>query len=265
MDSPPEELTNRSWLHDRAVPISDALDSLLSWMEHEWEDAPRSATADAGSHDHDIHLPLDTGILEVDRALGGGLRQGHLTVLEAELPSQSDAVLWSIARNIRHKTVLDVDQLLGAVAWIWAGGSGVPTIAMTQGRMTQKEWQRAIDSISRLTERPLYLGQAESVAGLAALAASRRARVLMVQDLERFGDPPGVYGELARLAARTGLAVLGTARTTGAVPEGCGHITTVVQVLRSSMGGTARFVLADRIEMLSVHEVRMDLVTGRVT
>ena len=113
----PDEIARRAWRTERALPIADALDALLSRLESVAEQ-PESRAPQRRERGPDPGLPLATGILGIDRALGGGLRQKHLTLVEAELPAQAHALLWSIARSVPHPTVVDVDSPLGAVAWI---------------------------------------------------------------------------------------------------------------------------------------------------
>ncbi|MGI9576630.1 MAG: hypothetical protein ACR2OH_00335 [Microthrixaceae bacterium] len=267
----PDEIANRSWRAERALPMADALDALLTHLESEEDPSTRVVRARRPSAP-DPELPLSTGILEVDRALGGGLPQRRLTLLEADLPAQAHALLWSIARTIAHPTVLDVDSPLGAVAWIWAGGAGVPAISMTQRRMTSAEWERATGTIGELANRVVSVGSAESVHGLAAMVATQRVRVVLVQDIERFGDAPDVVQALAGLAVSAQLSIMATSGAgRGASGDAPGEAKELrrrdvhlVQVLSSDFGGTARMVRTDHIDMLAVNDVRMDLLTGRV-
>lgn len=243
--------------------MADALDALLSHLEAA-EEQMESVVYARQAPAPDPELPLSTGILEVDRAFGGGLRQRHLTLLEAELPAQGHALLWSIARSVPHPTVVDAYSPMGAVTWIWAGGAGVPPVSMRQGRMTATEWERATKTIGDLANRDVSVGSAESVHGLAAMVASQRTRVLLVQDIERFGETAEAIEALAMLARSARLAVFATASADGDTSAMKRRDVSLMQVLSSDFGGTARVVRADDIEMLAVNDLRMDLLTGRV-
>ena len=59
---------------------------------------------------------MSTGVLAVDRFLGGGVHRGTLTLIEADISAQGNALLCTVARRIPHPCLLDGRRFFESVA-----------------------------------------------------------------------------------------------------------------------------------------------------
>lgn len=253
----PDYLADRVWRRERAVPIADALDSLLDRFQE-------SPDHESEIESEPVRLPISTGRLAIDRVLGGGLRRRQVTLFEAELPAQRDAILWSIARNSPDRLLLEVDSPVGATVWMWAGLAGVPAVAMSSGCMSEAEWRAASDVVGELSSRDLHVCSVASVRALAALVDQHDPDVLLLQNTERFGDRDDIVHELTCVARGADIAVVAGTRDQPGFPPARRDDVQRVLVEASDLGARATLVRVDSWDLLSVAEVEVDLLTGVV-
>jgi len=256
MDRMPRPLEDDAWRPEGAVPVRDALSDLLDHLEARLEADGPSLPADP--------VPLSTGFPALDRVLGGGIRLGTLTVLDADMGAQGDAVLFDVVRRIEHPTLLVADDLLDATTWLLAGAADVPAVSLAEALLSQREWDRVAQAVAKLADRTLDLGEAETLQGVAHLARTRRPTVLAVRDLTTFGRPLRVVPALARLAATTGAAVVAAGTALGPLPPWVADEMAWVSVCSHGLGGRAALVRLDDTDLLSVAQVDVECLTGTV-
>ena len=255
MDPMPEELTDRSWRPERAVRITDALELLLDDIEL------RLADEDPLPPDP---LPLGTGVAALDRVLAGGIHLGTVTLLEADLAAQSDALLYSVARRIDHPVLIDTPSLLVAARWMMAGSAAVPAVAVKTAHLSSNDWRAIVDNIPDLADRDLLVSATDSLLGLAHVVATHDADVVLVQDLGRFGPPLPTLAALVRLAAHEGVAIVAATTPLGELPHWTSDRVERVLFLDHCLGSKATLLHPDPLEMLSTVEIDVECLTGTV-
>jgi len=256
MDPMPEELADRSWRPERAVPICDALDLLLDDLEARYTHDEPELPPDP--------LPLGTGVNALDRVLGGGVHLGTVTLLEADLTAQADALLYSVARRIEHPTLLDTPSLLHTARWMMAGSASVPAVWVESGRLSRDDWRAIADNIGGLAARDLLVSATGSLQGLAHLVSDsdNDADVVLVQDISRFGPTVATVAALCRLATNAGVAILATTTPLGELPPAAFDRIERVLVLDHCLGSKATLVHPDPLEMLATVEIDVECLTG---
>jgi hypothetical protein len=254
MSGMPEEIRDRSWRPEQALTISDAIGDFLDHMEQLYTRDEVDLPPDP--------LPLGTGLAPLDRVLGGGLHVGTLTLLEADLGAQADALLYSVARHIEHWTLLDAASVLETVRWLVAGSADVPAVTIAEGSLDERDWAAIAGSIAPLAARDLVLSAAGSMAALEDVVAGGDATVVLVQDIARLGPPVTTVPRLARLAATADVAVLASTRPLGDLPAWALERTERVLVLDRCLGSRASLIRPDRLELLAVAELEVVCLTG---
>ena len=252
-------VTDHWWGRERSVTIEHALDALLDQMERCLEGPDHEGV----EFEQDL-LPMSTGILALDRVLGGGVHRGTLTVVEADISAQANALLCSVARQIPHPRLLDSQRFFDAVSWLVAGSAGVPEISVSEVRLTSLEWERVAKGLAALHQEDLRISSTGSLRALASVASASGVEVVLVHDVDRFGPPVEFVPKLAMLAASTGLAVIATAGILGELPDWALDGVTLVSMHGFNFGGTAAMVRADPDEMLATAEVEVELLSGIV-
>ncbi|MCC5951607.1 MAG: hypothetical protein JJU45_05875, partial [Acidimicrobiia bacterium] len=237
MTGVPRSLTDRSWRPERPLALREVLDELLDDMEAGIDAPDRVLPADP--------TPLSTGLAMLDRVLVGGIHLGEVTVVEADLPAQGDALLLEIARRIEHPALVVASSAIEVAAWLVAGEAGVPAVAVGEARMSQPEWDRVAESFGVLANRDVDVGEARSLRGVARLITTSTAPVVVVRDVAGLGAPVEVMASLARAAHTAGVAVVTTLGVMDDVPgwalEGVQRVT----LCAHGLGGRAALVRPD--------------------
>lgn len=259
MSGLPQDLTEAWWGTRRAVPIVHALDALLDQMERRLEDQE----AEAVGVPADL-LPLSTGLLPLDRVLGGGIRRGAVTLVEADIEAQGTALLNTVARHVPHKCVLDGGRFFALVAGLLAGSAGVPQVSVTDACLSEREWASLVSGLEQLRGRDVLVCSTGSLAALANVARSTGADVLLVHDPGRFGPPIEFVPKLVEMASTGRLAVLASASPMGDLPDWAIDSVTRLGMHGFDLGGRASLVRPDPDELLAVARVDVECLRGIV-
>lgn len=180
MSGLPQDLTEAWWGAERALPIVHALDALLDQMERRLEDEEPEAVGIPA----DL-LPLSTGLLPLDRVLGGGIWRGTVTLVEADIEAQGAALLNTVARHVPHRCLLDGRRFFALVAGLLAGSAGVPQVSVTDACLSEREWASVVSGLEQLRGRDVLVCSTGSLAALASVARSTAADVLLVHGARR--------------------------------------------------------------------------------
>jgi len=259
MSGLPEDLTEAWWGSRRAVPIMHALDALLDQMERRLEGVdPEAVDIPA-----DV-LPLSTGLLPLDRVLGGGVWRGTVTLVEADIEAQGAALLNTVARHVPHRCLLDGRRFLAVMAGLLAGSAGVPQVSVTDACMSEREWASVVSGLERLRARDLLVCSTGSLSALAKVARSTGADVLLVHDPGRFGPPIEFVPKLVEMASTGRLAVLASASPMGDLPDWAIDGVTRLGMHGFDLGGRASLVRPDPDELLAVARVDVECLRGIV-
>lgn len=259
MSSMGEHVTTDWWGAGRAVPIVHALDALLDHMEGRLDEYGSGQPAS-----HRDLLPLSTGILPLDRVLGGGVRRGCVTTVEADVAAQANALLCTVARRIPYPCLLDSGRLLSTVAWLLAGSAGVPEVGITAADLSEQEWKRLALGVEQLGDRQLCISSVGSLRALAAVAQRSAVDVLLVHEADRLAAPIELVKELTKLAELTGLAIIATTGSFGELPEWVPEGVVRVPMASFNLGGKATLLRVDDEEMLATVQVEVDCLSGDV-
>lgn len=259
MSGLPQDLTEAWWGTGRAVPIVHALDALLDQMEQRLEDEEPEAVGVPA----DL-LPLSTGLLPLDRVLGGGIWRGTVTLVEADIEAQGAALLNTVARQVPHTCLLDGRRFFAVVAGLLAGSAGVPQVSVTDACLSEREWTSVVSGLEQLRGRDVFVCSTGSLAALANVARSTEADVLLVHDPGRFGRPIEFVPKLAKLASSGRVAVLATASPMGDLPEWTIDGVTHLGMHGFDLGGRASLVRPDPDELLAVTQIDVECLRGIV-
>jgi hypothetical protein len=259
MSGLPQDLTEAWWGTDRALPIVHALDALLDQMERRLEDDEPEAVGIPA----DL-LPLSTGLLPLDRVLGGGIWRGTVTFVEADIEAQGAALLNTVARHVPHRCLLDGRRFFALVAGLLAGSAGVPQVSVTDACLSEREWASVVSGLEQLRGRDVLVCSTGSLAALANVARSTEADVLLVHDPGRFGRPIEFVPELAKVASSGRVAVLASASPMGDLPEWATDGVTRLGMHGFDLGGRASLVRPDPDELLAVAQIDVECLRGIV-
>lgn len=250
------KIKNSEWRPERAVPVADALESLLDHLEILYEDESVGLPRDP--------LPMSTGLPAMDRVLGGGAHLGTVVLLEANIAAQANALVCSIARHIECRTVLDAPSIMDAVRWILAGEADVPAVLLATGQMSEADWMSIVIALRPLAEKNLSFSSVQSLRGIANVAATNDVAMLLVRDADRLGPAIKVVPELARIAALRSVAIVASIAPFGDLPDWALAGVARVGVHTFNCGGKATLLRPDKVDLLSVAQVGIELLTGIV-
>lgn len=239
----------RRWRPERCIPIADALSMLLDDLERGLEPDQVELPADP--------LPLSCGIARLDRAFGGGIHLGEVTLVEADLSAQARALVLAIAREIDHPTLLATTSVMDAAEWLLAGSASVPAICIRTYQLSEGDWQALGGALPTLADRPISLTEASSVSGLGHVATAGAYCVLLIEDLGRFGPACETVAALGRLASVAGLAVIATTEPLGDIPGWALGSTTRVAMVAHGLGGRAALINGGDVDELIVEQIEV--------
>lgn len=246
---------DRTWRPERAKSVADLIGEWLNHLARVYDAGPEAFLPPDP-------LPLPTGVEAIDR-LVGGVRLGALTVIEADEAGQAQALSCTVARRIKHPMLLAV-KWFGTVTWLLAGAAQVPAVCIYNGALSEADWDAITRVIGELAAQDLWLTDAASLGGLAHVVRQRAPRVLVVEDIDRFGEPIRVVPWLARLAEMTGVAILATAEPLGDVAEWALEGVTRLRMASHCLGGRAALVHSDDITPLAVQQVHVEMLTAEL-
>lgn len=259
MSGLPDAVEDGWWGSRRAVPITHALDALLEWIEGRI-DASGPEAVDIPAE----LLPLSTGLLPLDLVLGGGVRRGEVTLIEADIEAQATALLNTVARQTPHRCLVEGRRFLEAVAQLLAGSAGVPEVSLASGRMSAHEWDSVVSGMQQLRSRELLVCSTGSITALTDVAMSTGADVLVVHDAGRFGPPVDLGPNLLELASDSQVAVLASASSVARPPDWETEDVTRIGMHSFDFGGRASLVRPDSDDLLAVAQVDVECLRGIV-
>lgn len=155
-------------------------------------------------------------------------------------------------------------QWFNMVTWLLAGAAQVPAVCIANANLSEADWDAITRVIRKLAASQLWLTNAGSLGGLAHVVREELPRVLLVHDLDRFGEPIRVVPWLARLAEMTGVAILATAEPLGELPEWVLEGTTRLRMVSHGLGGRAALVHSDDITPLAVQQVKVEMLSAEL-
>lgn len=243
--------------HGPVASIRDAIDLLLDDLETRFVDHAPVIPPDP--------FPISTGVDALDRAFGGGVRIGMVTLIDADLPAQAEIVLGLIARRIEHRVLLDTPSVPRATARLLAAMAHLPATLVWRGVIDPGQWEDITKVIPELDQRDLVMSATGSLSELERAALEQQPLVVLVQDLIRFGHPAEVVNELGDIAARRGVAIVATAIGIGDLPPHATDRTDSVGMYASKLGGRASLLRLDPDELLTCAQLDVDCITGVVT
>lgn len=239
------------------APIDDAIEFLLDELETRFPDHVSTMPPDP--------FPLSTGVDALDRAFGGGVRIGMVTLIDGDLPAQAEIVLGLIARRAEHRVLLDTPSVVRATARLLSAIADVPATFAWSGNLDAGQWERFAEAIPTLGHRDLVMSAAGSLAELEQAAVEQRPLVVLVQELSRFGAPAEVVEELGEMAARLGVAVVTTGIGIGELPSSSTDRTDSVGMYASKLGGRVSLLRPDPDDLLTCAHLDVDCITGVVS
>lgn len=245
------------WRAGRAVPLEHALDILVDHMEHQL------GGPQAGEPAADV-LPLSTGLLPLDRVLGGGIWRGTVVVIEADILAQGRALLATVARSNPYRCLFDGRRFLETVAWLLAGSARVPEVGIADVCMSKREWDAVVQGLGNLRRRDVLVSSTGSLGVLAGVADSSDAEVVLVHEADRFGPPIEFVPKLARMASTSGTAVLASTQAMGDLPDWALEGVVRLGMHGFDLGGRASLVRSDPYDMLVVAQVDVECLSGVV-
>ena len=185
-------------------------------------------------------------------------------MVEADIAAQARALLCTIARHIPHRTLIDGHTVSETAAWLLAGSAGVPEVLLATGQMFDDDWQRVIEGLERLRDRELLVSSTGAPAALRAVAEAGEADVVLVHDAARFGHPTQVLPALSAVACDLDLALVVSSVPIGELPERVLPGVTRVGMHGFDLGGRASLVRPDPDDLLSVEQLDVDCLSGKV-
>lgn len=247
------------WWSERAVTIVHALDHLLDVIDDRLNDCPEMDDPE----DPQI-FPLSTGILSLDRVLEGGLRPGTLTLVEADLAAQANALLCTVARLTPHRCQIDGPNFVTTVAWLLSGSAEVPEVDLLNARLSVNEWSRVQDGVVRLRDADLHISSVGTLGALIRVAQVNQVEILLVHDAERLARPVEFIQMLARFAQVSGTAVMAASGVVGELPRWVFRDVTRLAMHGYNLGGNAMLLRVDPDEMLVTAQVKVECLSGIV-
>lgn len=172
-----------------------------------------------------VRPAISTGLTELDRLLGGGLRPGQLTVVTGRtgLGKSMLSTGWALAAaTAEHPTVLFTMEMTRreVIHRMWSNIGRVPLNVISKPRlMTERDWQRVRQARDLSRELPLYIGDRLNTIADIQAECRRLAHkhgelgVVVVDYLQRL-NMPGV--ELERQVGQAAHDLKSLARELGA-------------------------------------------------
>lgn len=260
MGALPDGVIEAWWGADRALPIGHVLDRLLDQMEGRLE-------ASVEAPDLTAHLlPLSTGLLPLDLVLGGGLRHGTVTVIEADIEAHGTALLATVARTTPDTCLLDGPRILDLAAGLLAGSAGVPEVMLQEVGLSEREWRSLADGLRDLGDQDLHFCSTGSISALANVTRAADVDVVVVHQPERFGVPVEFLQRFSDLARQCDVAVLTAVGPMDELQSGAWAADHVTRLGMHSFdfGGRATLVRPDPDQMLAVAQVDVECLFGIV-
>lgn len=235
--------------------VVEALQALLDELDPDVDPAGGSAEPE------DPTALLSTGRVYLDRLLGGGLRRGCVTLVEADTSARARPLLLDICLHAPHVVLVAGRHLLEGTAALLGAAARVPRLELTRARVSEASWKRITSEIGALAQRDIWLTQRSVPASLRADVHACRAEVLVIDDLGRMGEAPGALRALRELALGTGVAVVAGSGAMGEL--GLQRHPRVVRVglHPSDIPGRTVLVRADELDMVRVEDVIVDPAT----
>lgn len=246
------------WRPERAVPITDVIETFLDGLERAYSVGARVTPADE-------FLPLSTGVVALDRVCGGGLRRGTVTLVEGPIEAQGRALLFTVARSTTMATLLAVDRLAESTPWLLAGVSGVPATLIQSGNLEETDWRYMVAAVDKLRRVPLEVAEVWSVSGLTHVVANSQTAVVLVDNPERYGLLVDVVHELLALARTYDAALLVSAATTGGLADWHVPGVTRVVLVPQALGSRALLLAVGGEEGLAAAPIHVALLSASVS
>lgn len=240
------------WRTDTAIMLHDSIDRLLDDVELviDRQEGPVAAEPEL----------IATGVAALD-VHHGGVRRGRVTFVEADLPSQADALVCTLARTIELPTLLAVPVVQDATTWIVAGEARVPATLIPRVYVSEQEWRRIAQAIGRLGSRDIWLTEANTIDCVAHLCDLRQTKVLVIRSLKRFGHIDAAR-DLAGFAYDRGIAILVVNESTPDVPESDLLGIHRLYQFASQLGSKATLISTSSENLLNVSHATVDLLTA---
>ena len=239
-----------------ATAITDALGRFLDELEYRLEQRPANDPMDP--------FPLGTGVAALDRAFGGGLRIGSVTLLDADLDAQATAVVSTIARRTDHRVLLDTSSVVRAAGRVLAAQADVAAALVWNGQLSDADWDDISVAVGVLAARNLLLSAAGSLGELERIASGSGSVVVLVDGLTRYGPPATVLQELGWLAARASVAVVATSSRIGDLPDWATGRVNHVHMCASMLGARTALIRTDPVDLLRITHLDLDCITGAI-
>ena len=238
-----------------ACSVLEALVTLIDVLE-----PPEPEPCDQLSVDPRI-LPMSTGRVYLDRVLGGGLRAGTVTLVEAGHAHDTRPLLVDLALHAPHHVLFAGGHALELTAVLLAAAARVPTAEFSRAELTEESWSRVANTIGQFADRDIWVTERRSAAGLRVDIHSADADVLVIDDLARIGEPSTALRTMRQLAAETTTAVVAGCGPLG--EDGLSSHPSVVRVAfeEGDLPGRNVLVRADESDLLRVEDVLVDPVT----
>ncbi len=249
-------MSDRPWRPEQAVTIADAIEGLLDELEHRFEEEGVELPPDP--------LPLGTGLIALDKVLGGGLHLGTLTLVDAALPAQGRALLCAVAKRMDMPILVAASSILEATSWLLASSAQVPAALIRNGQLSADDWQLINQALPTVARRSLSLTEAATLKALDHVVGMGQHPVVLVEDVHRFGSSTEVVAALGHLAATTGAAILATATDLDLLQDWAADEATQIAMVPHGLGSRAALIGLDGLDGLTVAQIEVACLVGDI-
>ena len=249
------------WDSGSAVPINDALEAFLDELERHYSET-RIDRLENG--EQRPLVPMSTGIRSLDQALGGGLRPGRLTLVEADIEAQANALLCTVTHRTPEPVLLDGPRFLENVVWLLASVGSIPEVVMSTLELREADWPKLAQASAELADRNIFVCSAESLDDLRHSVVLSTAAVLVVRDADRFGPPSTVVPALAELAEWSEVAIVASTADPEELPGHAYRDVDRISMLGFNLGGNAALLRVDPYDMVTGTRIQVECLSGTI-